>query len=92
MHTCRIMSTLLNIPPWCLMCIYHCTHDLTQIFESNMYEKKSQSSILFSFPHRLCAPIASLDCMEEFTSATGLDLSTGNFIIVFNAGILNSRK
>lgn len=31
--------------------------------------------VAFVCRHRLCAPIASLDCMEEFSGNTGHDMS-----------------
>lgn len=34
-----------------------------------------KSCCCFVCRHRLCAPIASLDCMEEFSGNTGHDMS-----------------
>lgn len=42
-------------------------------------KKKQHQRCRFRFTRRLCAPIASLDCMEEFSGNTGLDLSMGKF-------------
>ena len=60
----------------------YCTPDLSQkkIYtkEKNRDKPFYKLTIDVVLSRRLCAPIASLDCMEEFSGNTGLDLSMGN--------------
>lgn len=56
----------------CLSCSY-----VYKIAPLTLPNKTLNVDVVFS--RRLCAPIASLDCMEEFSGNTGLDLSMGKF-------------
>lgn len=55
----------------------YCTPDLTQSCDKTWTQERGREKNLkrqCCFSRRLCAPIASLDCMEEFSGNTGLDL------------------
>lgn len=53
--------------------------------KSSQNQTKNPFDVVSDFSRRLCAPIASLDCMEEFSGNTGLDLSMGKVLEIFES-------